>query len=410
MRIYLDHSATTAVDKKVFAEMKPFFSEKFGNPSSIHSFGQEALEAVDKARRRAAEFLNCEPEEVVFTSGATEADNLAVLGLAEGLRYRREKIHIITSQIEHPAVFAPFQELEKRGVETSYLPVNKSGLVSVEDLKKAIRENTVFVSIMFVNSETGSVQPIREIGKAIAKENEAREKQWNNSGRKGILKKIYFHTDAVQAANFFDCDTKKLKVDLLSLSGHKIYGPKGIGALFVRKGTPLRPIVFGGHHELGLRSGTLNVSAIVGLGAALALASKGRGGNNLKISKMRDMLADGILKEISGATLNTDRENGSPAHAHFSFAGVEGESVLVNLDLEGIAVSTGSACASGGLKASHVLLAMGIDAETAHGSVRFTLGKDNSPAEIKKVLSLLPGIVERLKKMAPKKEKAKKKK
>lgn len=457
MRIYFDHSATTPMDKKVLKEMAPYFGEKFGNPSSIHSFGQAAMAGVDKAREQVAQFLNCEPGEIIFTSGATESDNLALRGVIKALTKRHstnmaqanetkvgvKNPHVITSLIEHDAILEPCLELEKEGVEITFLPVKSNGVVDLKKLKKAIKDNTALVSIMYVNSEVGSIQPIREIGKIIKKINEKKLNDWQRARTKdrgdsstglraGKPQPIYFHTDATQALNFLNCDTKYLHVDLLSLSGHKIYGPKGVGALFVKNGTPLKAIQLGGHHEKNLRSGTLNVPGIVGLGAAVSLldkktitakAGQGKQKNkkttsllakeggqenkqtwsetNKRIARLRDMLVSGIMKNIPDVVLNTDRENATPAHAHFSFLGVEGESILIALDLEGIAVSTGSACASSSLKASHVLLAMGIKKEIAHNSIRFSLGKNNTEDEIKKVIKVLPPIIKKLRGMNP---------
>ncbi len=412
-KIYLDHSATTPTDKKVLEAMWPYFQDKFGNPSSIHTFGQEALAGVDKARQQVAKFLNCEPSEIIFTSGATEADNLAINGIVKVFRKKGlKKMHIITSLIEHDAILEPCLQLEQEGIEVTYLPVEVNGVVAVEKLKKAIKDNTVLVSVMYVNSEVGSVQPIREIGKTIKKINEKRLREWKKlhpSERGDKPQPIYFHTDATQAINFFSCDVKWNYIDLLSLSSHKIYGPKGVGVLYKREEVPLAAVHLGGHHENNLRSGTLNVPGIVGLGAAInqlgqgvkGASSSGQEKNNKHIAKLRNMLVSGIIKKIPDVVLNTDRENSTPAHAHFSFLGVEGESLLISLDIERIAVSTGSACASGSLKASHVLLAMGIKKEIAHNSIRFSLGKYNTEEEIKRVLKVLPPIVERLRKMNP---------
>jgi len=405
MKIYLDHSATTPLDKKVLNAMTPYFSSKFGNPSSIHSFGQEAIAGVDKAREQVAKFLNCTPDEIIFTSGATESDNLAIKGIIGALEEQGIKNpHVITSLIEHDAILEPCMELEKEGIKVTYLQVKPNGVVDAEKLKGVIRDNTCLVSVMYVNSEVGSVQPVREIGKMIKKINQARLNEWKKrrpAERGDRPQKIYFHTDATQAVNFLNCNVKYLHCDLLSLSGHKIYGPKGVGALFIKSGTPIKALQLGGHHERNLRSGTLNVPGIVGLGAAVELIGREQRKYNAKIVKLRDMLVDRIMKNIPDVILNTDRQNATPAHAHFSFLGVEGESILIALDLEGIAVSTGSACASKSLKASHVLLAMGIKPEIAHNSIRFSLGKHTTPAEIKKVIKVLPPIIERLRKMSP---------
>lgn len=406
-RIYFDHSASTPVDEKVLKAMMPYFSKKFGNPSSIHSFGQEALAGVDKAREQVADFLKCSPDEIIFTSGATESDNLAIKGLVRALqKIGRKKIHIITSPIEHDAVIEPCKELEKEGIEITYLKMKKNGLVDVEDLVANLKPETVLVSVMYVNAEVGSVQPIREIGKIIRKYNEKKMNEWlkNRTRDRGEKPQpVYFHTDATQALNFFSCDVEWNYIDLLSLSGHKIYGPKGIGALYKKKGVPLTAIQHGGHHEKNLRCGTLNTTGIVGLGEAISLLKKQEvEKNNKKIARLRDMLVEGILKKVPETILNTNRELSTPAHAHFSFLGVEGESILISLDLEGIAVSTGSACASGSLEPSHVLLALGIKQEIAHNSIRFSLGKHNTEAEVKRLLSVLPPIVERLRKISPK--------
>jgi cysteine desulfurase len=404
--IYLDHSATTPVDKKVLAAMLPYFDKNFGNPSSIHSFGQKAIAGVDRAREQAAEFLHCSSDEIIWTSGATESNNLALRGIVKAaIASGVKKPHIIISAVEHDAILEPARELEAEGVEITRLKVDQTGKIFLEDLEKAIKENTVLVSIMYVNSEVGIIQPIREIGKIIKKINEKRFSYWQKEGsakKQPRPRNIYFHTDAVQAANFLDCDIEKLFVDFLSLSGHKIYGPKGVGLLFVKKGAEIKPLVLGGHHERNLRSGTLNVSGIVGLGEALAqITPAAREKNNKKISALRDYLVEAVLKNIPDVVLNTDRENSTPAHAHFTFRGAEGESILISLDFEGIAVSTGSACASQSLTGSHVLAAMGISEEDSNYAVRFTLGKNNTKEEISKVLKALPGIIEKLRKMNP---------
>ena len=394
-KIYLDHSATTPLDKKVLKAMLPYFSKNFGNPSSLHSFGQTAAAAVDQARQQVAGFLNCQPEEIIFTSGATEADNLAIFGVVKALRQATAgKFHIITSAIEHPAVLEPFNQLKEQGVEVSYLPVQKNGVVDLAVFRKSIKDNTVFVSLMYVNSEVGSIQPIREIGKIIEKINRER------AGR-GSNRKIYFHTDAVQALNFLNCDVKYLHLDLLSLSGHKIYGPKGVGALFVKSGTPLSALQLGGHQEKNLRSGTLNVPGIVGLAEASKIVAKYREKNNKKIAELRNEFVLSLRRRLPGIIVNTDFKNAAPAHANISFVGAEGEAILIALDLAGVAVSTGSACASASLKASSVLLAMGIKEEVAHSTIRFTFGKNNSRVERRRVLKLLPPLVRRLKRMAP---------
>jgi len=413
-KIYLDHSATTPVDKKVLEKMLPYFDNIYGNASSIHTFGQEAAAGVDKARQQVANFLHCQTDEIYFTSGATESNNIAIKGLISALKKKGiQKPHVITSIVEHDAVLEPLMELQANRVEVTHLGVGKNGVIDLEELKNSIQDNTVLVSVMYVNSEVGAVMPIREIGKIIHKYNENKLKDWKNANPKErgeAPTPIYFHTDATQAVNFFNCDVEWNYIDMLSMSAHKIYGPKGVGALYRKNGVPLLPLQRGGHQEKNLRSGTLNVSGIVGLGAAIELLGevpeKGeisleQKNNNEKIAAVRNLLVLEIEKNIPDAILNTDRKNSTPAHAHFSFLGVEGESALISLDLEGIAVSTGSACASGSLKASHVLIAMGIDKEVAHYSIRFTLGKHTTAEDIKITVEKLKEIVERLRKMNP---------
>lgn len=406
MSIYLDHSATTPVDEKVLKEMLPYFNEKFGNASSIHTFGQEAVAGVDKTRESLANFFNCLNDEIVFTSGATESNNLAIKGFIKRIREQGIKNpHIITSVVEHDAILEPFADLEKQGVEVGYVGVKSNGVLDLEQLERSIKDNTVLVSIMYVNSEVGAIQPVREVGKIIKKINEKKLNDWKKCRAKNRGEKpgkIYFHTDATQGVNFLNCDTKYLHVDMLSMSGHKIYGPKGVGALFVKRDTPMKAVQLGGHQEKNMRSGTYNVPGIVGLGKAIELlAEKLVKKNNEKIADIRDKFIMGIQRGIPDVILNTDIKNSTPSHAHFSFPGAEGEAALIALDMEGVAVSTGSACASSSHKASHVLLAMGIKPEIAHTSIRFTLGKNTTEAEIKKVIKVLPPIIERLRKMNP---------
>lgn len=402
-KVYFDHSATTPVDDIVLDEMKPYFSEIYGNASSIHSFGQEAVKGVDKARERVAKFLNCKANEVVFTSGATESDNLAVKGFVKAYKKTtKDSVHVITTIVEHDAILAPGAELESEGVEVTHLSVDSRGVVKIDEFEKAIKDNTALVSIMYANSELGTIQPIREIAKKVMKINEKRLRDWKKlrAGERGEKpKKIYFHTDATQAVNFCNCDVDWNYIDMLSMSAHKIYGPKGAGVFYKREGVPMESLQRGGHHEGDMRSGTLNVTGIVGLGAAIENLDREK--NNKYVAELRDMLIDGINKNIPDVVLNTDREVSTPSHAHYSFVGVEGEAILMSLDLKGIAVSTGSACASGSLKASHVLIAVGIKKEVAHNSIRFTLGKHNTKKDIKRVLEVLPGIVKKLRDMNP---------
>ncbi|MFA5369073.1 MAG: cysteine desulfurase family protein [Candidatus Paceibacterota bacterium] len=380
---YFDHSSTTPVDKKVLKEMLPYFSDDFGNASSLHSLGRMAAKAVEKSRVRVANFLNCSSDEIIFTSGSTESNNIVIKGIIKALDGKKK--HIITSAIEHDSILEPYADLKKQGIEITYIPVKGNGVVDIESLKKAIKKETILVSIMYANNEVGSIQPIAEIGKLLSK----------------INHKIYFHTDATQAVNALPCDVKKLGVDYLSLSGHKIYGPKGVGALFVKSGSPLKALQLGGHQEKNLRSGTYNVPGIVGLGRAVELVEKDREKNNKKIDKLRKILIEKVLKNIPDTVLNTDILNALPSHAHFSFMGTEGESIMLALDFKGIEVSTGSACASGSLEPSGTLLAMGIKPETAHGSIRFSLGKENTIEDVDRVIKYLPGIISKFRKMNP---------
>lgn len=405
MKVYLDYSATTPVNPMVYRAMEPYFTKIFGNPASLHNYGQAAQAAVSQARQTIADFFAAQAKEIVFTSGATEADNLAINGLIKGLLKLTPdfKPHIIVSSVEHEAVRQPCQQLAKEGVEVSWLPVDKKGLVDLVKLEKLIKSNTVLVSVIYVNSETGAKQPIREIGQMIKKINHRRQEDWRKRG--GLAEKqpqtIYFHTDATQAVNYFDCRVDYLHCDLLSFSGHKIYGPKGIGGLYVRTGTPLMAVQLGGHQELNRRSGTLNVPGIVGLAKAIELVNRHREADGRKIVVLRRRLVQGLTKNIPNIVLNTDISNASPSHAHFSIMLAEGEALLLALDLAGIAVSTGSACAAGSLEASATLAAMGVSQEVAHYSIRFTLGRQTTATEIDYVIKKLPPIVARLRRWAP---------
>ncbi len=386
---YLDHAATTPLDYKVFEAMKPYLSEKYGNASSIHSFGQEANRAVDNAREAVSKYLGCDPEEIIFTSGATESNNLTIKGIVEDSEI--EKPHVITSKIEHHCVLETVEYLERKGrIEATYLNVGKEGIVNTKDIQNNIKENTILISIMYANNEVGTIQPIKEIGALLKNINKSRKN------------KIYFHTDAVQAIGYLDCNVQNLGVDLLSLSAHKFYGPKGIGALFIRKGTKITPLHHGGAQEFNLRSGTLNVPSIVGLGKAIELLQTNEHKKDVeKIKELRDKLIDQVLKNIPLTTLNGSREKRLPGNANFRFKNIEGESIMLGLDFEGIYASTGSACASGSLKPSHVLLALGIPQAEAHGSLRLTLGKENTEEDINKLLKVLPKIVQNLRKISP---------
>lgn len=379
-KIYLDYAATTPLDPQVLKAMMPYLKHDFGNPSSIYGIGQKASGAIGEARKIAADFLGCSSQEIVFTGSATEANNLAIFGVLKAAKIA--KPHIITTQIEHHAVLEPCRELERQGlIEATYLPVDKEGLVQPTEVQKAIKPNTVLVSIIYANNEIGTIQPIAEIGKLIGR--------------------IYFHTDAVQAANYLDCDVKKLGVDLLTLSSHKIYGPKGVGLLFIKQGTPIKPLVYGGGQEAGLRSGTENVAGIVGLGQALKeIQSPRHKIENIKIRQFRDKLIKSILKIIPAAKLNGSSVHRLPNNINISFQGAEGEAIVIALDQKGIATSTGSACSSKSLEPSHILLALGLSEKEAHGSLRITLGRYTTQQEISRFLKVLPLIVQKLRKLS----------
>lgn len=395
-KIYLDYAATTPVDDEVLKTMLPYFSEKFGNASSLHNFGQESAEAVGEARKITADFFNTTPEEIIFTSGATESNNLAIKGVLRAFRSKNPKVkpHIITTTFEHHCVLDTCKNLEKEGeIEATYIPVNADGVARVKDIEKAIRPNTILVSVMYVNNEIGTVQSIAQIGKLIKKINK-------DNKLKAKSYKILFHTDATQAVNYFDCNVEKLGVDLLSMSAHKIYGPKGIGILYVKKGTGIRQIQDGGVQEFALRAGTLNSTGIIGLGKAIELLKKNKEKEIEKTKNLRDYLIEKVLKEIPDTKLNGSRTKRSPNNINFSFANVEGESLLLHLDAQGFACSTGSACSSGSLSPSHVLLALGLRPEEAHGSLRITLGKHTSKKELEFFIVKLKNILEKLRKVS----------
>ena len=381
-RIYMDNAATTATDPAVLEAMEPYFTEIYGNPSSFHSFGREARTAVREARDEVADLIGADDaKEIVFTSGGTESDNYAIKGVAEKLK--DEGKHIITSSIEHHAVLHTCEYLEDKGFDVTYLPVDENGLVDPADVKDAIREDTILITIMLANNEVGTIQPISEIGE-IAKEND-----------------VTFHTDAVQAVGTIPVDVNELNVDLLSLSGHKFHSPKGIGALYIRQGTKIEKYLHGGAQERGRRATTENVAGIVGLGKAAEIAAEGLEEKQEKLTKLRDKLIDGIMEEIDEIKLNGHRTKRLPGNVNFSIRYIEGESILMKLDLAGIAASSGSACTSGSLEASHVLLAMGLSAEVAHGSLRLSLSKYNTEEEIDEVLNVLPEVVSDLRAMSP---------
>jgi len=380
-RIYLDHAATTPTRPEVVKAMLPYFTDAFGNASSIYSHGREARGAVEEARTKVAELIGARSEEIIFTSGGTEADNYALKGVAYASE--RKGNHIITTSIEHHAVLEVCKFLGRRGFRITYLPVDKYGLVAPDDVKRAITDKTILISVMHANNQVGTIEPVEEIGK-IARE----------AG-------VYFHTDAVQTLGHIPVNVDELKVDLLAISAHKLYGPKGVGALYVRKGTRLVPLMHGGEQEKRRRAGTENVPGIVGLGRAVELAGQEMGKEAERLAYLRDKLIKGLLEKIDHIRLNGHPTRRLPNNVNVSVDFVEGESMLLNLDLEGICASTGSACSSASLEPSHVLLALGLPAEQAHGSLRFTLGRENTEADVERVLEVLPGIVARLRAMSP---------
>ncbi|MEM2017742.1 MAG: cysteine desulfurase NifS [Candidatus Pacearchaeota archaeon] len=379
-RIYLDYAATTPVAPEVLEAMKPYFSEKYGNASSLHAFGQEARKALEDARKKIANFINARPAEIIFTSGGTESNNLAIKGIAFANKEKGK--HIITSKIEHHAVLEPCKWLEKQGFKVTYLPVNNEGIVNPEDVEKAITKETILVSIMHANNEIGTIQPIEEIGKICRKH------------------KVYFHTDAVQSFGKLEIDVKKMNIDLLSASAHKIYGPKGVGLLYVNRDVKIEPIQHGGGHETGLRSGTENVAGIVGFAKAVELVQKLGKKEQEREKKLRDKIIDKLL-EIKGTKLNGSRTKRLFNNINVSFKGIEGEALLIRLDQEGFAVSTGSACSSKSLEPSHVLTALGLKPEEAHGSLRITIGRYTTEQDVDMLLKVLPKIVNSLRKISP---------
>jgi cysteine desulfurase len=383
-RVYLDNSATTQVDHEVLETMLPFLIGKFGNASSIHFFGQEARAAIDKARHQVAAILNARPNEIIFTSGGTEANNLAIRGFVE----ENEKYgkHIITTAIEHSAVKNVCESLEKHGYQVSYLPVYEDGIVRIEDVKNAIREDTVLLSIMTANNEIGTIQPIEEIGLLVKEERD-----------KG--NKIWFHTDAVQAVGKIEVDVQKLGCDLLSISGHKIYAPKGIGALFVKRGVRLQSQNIGGHQERERRGGTESVPLIAALGKACELAKANLQTQQKHLEYLRDTFEKGVMDKMSDFVFNGNRQNRLPNLSNISFHHIEGEGLLINLDLQGVAVSTGSACSSGSLEPSPVIRALGRNDELARGAIRFSFGKDNTVEDVEYLLGILPNAVDSFRKL-----------
>lgn len=375
--VYLDHSATTCVHPSVVEAMVPYFSVEYGNPSSVHTLGQHARQALEQSHRTVAEILHCAPREVVFTGSGTESDNLALRGVA--LARRRDGRHIVTTPIEHHAITHSLEQLvQTLGLEVTEVPVDANGLVQPEAIAAALRPDTILVSVMYANNEVGTIQPLTEIG-ALVRE-------------RGII----FHTDAVQAGGYLSLDVQALQVDLLSLSGHKFHAPKGVGVLYIRRGTPYVSMITGGGQEDGRRSGTENIPGIVGLVTALRQAQSERDAKNERLRALRDHLIGGVLERVPGSQLTGHPERRLPGHASFTIDGVEADALLLALDLEGIAASSGSACASGAAEPSHVLKAMGLPRARAMGALRLSLGDDNQPEDIERALEVLPKVVERL--------------
>ncbi|MDO4534812.1 MAG: cysteine desulfurase NifS [Clostridium perfringens] len=379
--VYMDYAATTYVKPEVLEEMLPYFTQKFGNPSSFYSISRENRMAIDKAREQVAKALNCDINEVYFTGGGSEADNWAIKGIASA--HKNKGNHIITTKIEHHAVLHTCEYLEKHGFEVTYLDVDDKGLINLEDLKNAITDKTILVSVMFANNEIGTIEPIKEIGE-ICRE-----------------RKIFFHTDAVQAVGNVAIDVKDMNIDLLSLAGHKIYGPKGIGVLYIRKGIKIDNLIHGGSQERNRRAGTENIPAIVGLGKAIELATDNLEEHRAKMIALRDRLIEGLLKvpytRLNGAT----GDKRLPGNVNVCFEFIEGESILLSLDFKGICGSSGSACTSGSLDPSHVLLSIGLPHEIAHGSLRLTLGEGSTQEEVDYIIEVVPPIIERLRNMSP---------
>ncbi|MGB9618868.1 MAG: cysteine desulfurase NifS [Armatimonadota bacterium] len=379
--IYLDHAATTPLDPEVLDAMMPFLTEKFGSASTLYSLGREARDAVEEARASVARLINAQPDEVYFTGGGSESDNWAIFGVAHA-KVAKGK-HIITSKIEHHAVLEPCHWLEKQGWTVTYLPVDENGFVDVEELRSSITEETVLITIMHANNEIGTIEPVEQIG-AIARE-----------------RGIHFHTDTVQTIGHIPVDVNSINCDSLAISAHKLYGPKGVGAMYVRKGARVEKFIRGGGQENNRRAGTHNVAGIVGFGKAAELAQSRMAEEAEKTRRLRDALIAGIESKIEDVKLNGDRVKRLPNNVNFSFEAVEGESMILMMDMNGICVSSGSACTSGSLDPSHVLMALGLRHEQAHGSLRMTLGKDNTDSHVERVLEVLPGIVRKLREMSP---------
>jgi cysteine desulfurase len=380
-KIYFDHNATTPIAEEVFEAMVPLLTDEWGNPSSIHWAGREPKKAVDEARENVAGLFNCTPPEVIFTGSGSEGNNFAIKGSVFSKKAKGN--HIITTKVEHPSVVNTCKYLEREGFEVTWLDVDSSGLIDLDRLKNSITPKTVLITVMYANNETGVISPVKEIGE-IAREH-----------------KVTFHTDAVQAAGKVPFDVKELNCDLLTISGHKLYAPKGVGALYVRRGVRVVPLIHGGHHERNRRGGTENVAAIAGLGKASELAARDMEEDAARLKKLRDRLEKGLMERIPHTTRNGHLEKRLPNTANLSFEFVEGESLLLNLDMLGIAASSGSACTSGSLEPSHVLIAMGLEPEQSHGSVRFSLGRSNTAEDVDYLIEKMPSIVKRMRSMSP---------
>jgi len=386
MHIYLDYNSTTPVDRAVLDAMLPYFADNFGNASSIHSSGQRGRSAVDAARDSVAALIGAKTAEIVFTSGGTEADNLALFGSLAASNHSGK--HIITTAIEHHAVLNAAQALEKQGIDVTYVPVGASGIVDPQDVRRALRPETILVSVMYANNELGTIQPIEEIGRIAAEAD------------------VYFHCDAVQSAGKMPLDVNRLGVDLLSISAHKIYGPKGVGALYVRAGTPLEPQFHGGHHERDRRPGTENVPGIVGFGKAAELARVRLATDSARIESLRDRLEEMLLNSLASVRVNGDRSRRVPNTTNLAFTAAGGEALVIALDLQGVACATGAACSSGAVEPSHVLLAIGLSPDEARSSLRFSLGRTTTVAEIDRAADIIPPTVERLRALSPRGESA----
>ncbi len=384
-RIYLDHNATTPVDAAVLDAMMPFFAGEFGNASSIHTFGQRARAAVETAREQVAALINARAQEIIFTSGGTESDNHAIFGIVAASlgAPSTSQPHIITTAIEHEAVLNACQALEKQGAAVTYLPVNRDGLIDLKELQKAIRPESALITVMHANNELGTVQPLAEIGEIAAEHD------------------VYFHTDAVQSVGKIPVDVKALQLDLLALSGHKLYAPKGVGAIYIKGGTRLKQLLYGGHHQRGFRPGTENVPGIVGLGKAAELARTPLGTESARISALRDELESGLLGRVPDAHANAAKPPRTPNTCNITFPGLEGEALIIALDLRGLACSTGAACSSGAVEPSHVLTAIGLSAADARSSVRFSLGRHTTEEEIASALEIVPAAVAQLRELSP---------